>query len=159
MHDRLLLLQVRVSVRVLPAHTGLKSVGLFWAMRRVAKIATGRNLLIEEAYVIFLLYRPWLSGRVGGNQGSREFARMGWWFVRQIGWVNREPSGDKSHGGGGEGGLSGPFCVLGEAMATVVQRHESGVGCRLPCIYTCTLHMAIYIQAQGKVEQEESLWC
>jgi hypothetical protein len=24
------------------------------------------------------------------------------------GWVNREPSGDKSHGGGGEGGLSGP---------------------------------------------------
>lgn len=75
------------------------------------------------------------------------------------GWVDREPSGDKSHSGGGEGGLSGPFCVLGKAMATVVQRHESGVGCRLPCAYIYLYLAHGYIQAQGNVEQEESLWC
>jgi hypothetical protein len=70
-----------VSVIVLPAHTGPEKMQepFFWAMRRIAKIANGRNLLREEANVFFLLYRPRLSGRVGGNQDSGEFARMEWW--------------------------------------------------------------------------------
>jgi hypothetical protein len=56
----------------------------------------------------------------------------------------------------------GPICVLGEAMAMAVQRHESVVGCRLPYWGRFVDLMdgyILYIRAQGKVEQEESLPC
>lgn len=101
-------------------------------MRQVVNLffrATDRNLLSKRPMIFFLLHT---AVRTGGREPAQgEFTRMEWFVRSADGSVNHEPSGDKSHGGGG-GRAKWAFCVLGAwyGWAMVLHRHESVVGCK-----------------------------